>query len=130
MRTMGALAGMGLMGLMLVTNGWANASADTGNAGDARAAGPSVRPLAGSVVRIDRKDNTLTLDNGAQIQIDSAAQFTKDGHPAWFADIRPGDEVRASFAQGSNVLHGFTVSTPPASKFDVPPPPASTYPAD
>jgi hypothetical protein len=72
--------------------------------------------FAARVKSVDAARNTLTLDNGAQIEIGPGAQFTRDGNAASLSDIKPGDEVRASFVPGSMVLRDFTVTSPQGTR--------------
>jgi len=68
--------------------------------------------VQGKVKSVDTSKNALTLSDGKQLNLDPSLAVTKDGKPATIADIKEGDEVRASYAPGSTTkVQQLTVSS-------------------
>ena len=64
------------------------------------------------VKSVDTSKNALTLSDGKQLNLDPSLAVTKDGKPATIADIKEGDEVRASYAPSSTTkVQQLTVSS-------------------
>jgi Cu/Ag efflux protein CusF len=73
---------------------------------EARSEDPSASEVSGTVERVDRGSKELTLaETGGALTVTPETQIVKGGQRAALADVRQGDEVRASYTESGNTLH-------------------------
>jgi len=55
---------------------------------------------SGRVESVDLSKGTITLSDREKVVVSKNAYITKDEDPAFLSDIKPGDELKASFTNG------------------------------
>ena len=102
----GVIAGLGTAGLLITAvPAQADEKAQTGQTAQEPAAqkpgmageAAGQDELTGKVQKIDHEKQTLTLED-KELKLTDTTTIMKDGQPASHADIKEGDEVRASFS--------------------------------
>jgi hypothetical protein len=74
------------------------------------------KQAGGLVTSVDHANDAIMLSDGSQLMLDPNASITKDGKKATLADIKEGDQVRASFAPGTSSVWQLRVTSSSRTK--------------
>jgi hypothetical protein len=87
-----------------------------GSPGSDQTSAGTVGQVGGRVSSVDSSSNSLTLADGSVLKLDPAVNVMKDGQSASVTDIKPGDEIRASYAPNKDSIQRITVTSRGSSK--------------